>query len=491
MAYRQCHKRLWLEMNRPELLDDSTGTLASYAVGNAVGEVARRIYDPKGSGSVLEIGREGVENAIARTKELLTKTQPIFEAGFSARGARAFADVMLPVRKGGKAQWRMVEVKSATSIRDYHRDDVAVQYYVARKSGVPLAGVSLAIIDSSWVYPGNENYQGLFTEVDMTQEAADRAGEVEVWIDEAQVIAGKKKEPKLTTGSHCNAPFECGFMGYCSSQEPQPQQSAGVLPRIAAKKLKALLNDDGVKELAEVPDDLLNEIQLRVKQHTLNNSIYFNSSGAAATLAPYGFPAYFLDFETINSAVPIWKGTRPYQQIPFQFSVHTLSKKGKLDHAEFLDLSGSDPSKAFAQAVVGSCGDGGPVYVYNARFEASRLKELSLQFPKLRKQLDLIITRLVDLLPIAERFYYHPSQKGSWSIKAVLPAVAPDLSYDGLEGVKDGSMAMEAYAEAINRSTTSERHNKIRKELLAYCKLDTYAMVRLWQHFAGRQYLQL
>jgi len=491
MAFRQCHKRLWLEIHRPDLLEISTQAQASFTVGNAVGEVARKIYDPQGSGTLIELGKEGVNSAIERTKSLLAKSEPIFEAGFSAMGARAIADVILPVRKNEGTQWRMVEVKSSTSVKDYHRDDIAVQSFVARKSGVPLASVSIAIVDSSWVYPGGKNYDGLFTEIDLTEETLERANEVKTWISEAQTIVGKDNEPQLVTGSHCKTPYDCGFFAYCSSVEPQPRQSLSVLPRIAAKRLKSLINEEGVRELSDVPDDLLNPMQLRVKKHTLEGTVYFDSSGAATALARHGLPAYFLDFETINFAVPIWKGTRPYQQIPFQFSVHTLSKMGDFGHAEFLDLSGNDPSKAFAEAVVTSCGEQGPICVYNAKFEAGRLRELSTQFALLRKPLDSIIARLVDLLPIAEQYYYHPSQKGSWSIKAVLPAIVPALSYENLPGVKDGGMAMDAYAEAINPNTTQVRREKIGEELLAYCKLDTYAMVRLWQYFAGRQDLEL
>lgn len=491
MAYRQCHKRLWLEVHRPQLAEDSSGTRASFAVGNSLNEVARKIYDPLGEGVKIEIKSEGVEFAVARTSDLLTKAKPIFEAGFEALGARAFADVVLPLSTDVEFQWRMVEVKSSTSVKNYQRDDVAVQSFVARKSGLPLASVSLAIVDSSWVYPGGENYEGLFTEVDLTEETLERGTEVETWINEAQIIVGKNNEPELVTGPHCKAPYDCGFIAYCSSLEPQPRQSLSILPRITANKLKALIKEEGVRELSDVPDDLLNPMQLRVKKHTLEGTVYFDSSGAATALAHHGFPAYFLDFETINFAVPIWKGTRPYQQIPFQFSVHTLSKIGDLGHAEFLDLSGNNPSKAFAEAVVASCGEQGPIYVYNAKFEAGRLRELSTQFALLRRALDLIIARLVDLLPIAEQFYYHPSQNGSWSIKAVLPAIVPTLSYENLLGVKDGGMAMDAYSEAINPNTSQDCREKIAQELLAYCKLDTYAMVRLWQCFAGRQDLKL
>ena len=491
VAYLQCQKRLWLEIHHPELSEDSRQTAAAFAVGNTVGAVARKIYDPEGQGTALEIGREGVEGAITRTKELLSKPYPVFEAGFMANGALAFADVLLPGSKDGAINWRMVEVKASTSVKDYHHDDIAVQSYVARKAGVPLSAVALACIDSDWVYPGGEDYQGLLVEKDMTDEAFGRTEEVEGWITEAHTVADKGTEPEIRTGPHCSTPFECSFLSYCKGQEPQPKHPASWLPRIQSKPLRALIYDDGVCELGEVPDDLLNERQLRVKTHTLAQTTYFDAKGAAADLAPHGFPAYFMDFETTSFAVPVWKGTRPYQQIPFQFSIHMLSKSGKLDHQAFLDLSGSDPSKSFADAIVAACGDGGPVYAYNASFEAGCLKDLAGRFPSLQKPLISIVGRLVDLLHVAERRYYHPSQEGSWSIKAVLPAIAPDLNYRQLDGVRDGEMAMSAYLEAIQSNALPERREKIRQELLDYCRLDTYAMVRLWQHFAGRHDLRL
>src|SRR5205807_1211104 len=163
------------------------------------------------------------------------------------------------------------------------------------------------------------------------------------------------------------------------------------------------------------------------------------------------------------------------------FSLHKLSRSGKLEHEAFIDLTGSDPSKAFAEAVIAGCGDGGPVYAYHAPFEALCLDGLAQGFPRLRRPLRSIIERLIDLRPIAEDHYYHPAQEGSWSLKSVLPAVIPDLDYAKLDGVKDGDMAIEAYREAVQPGTPAERRETIRNELLDYCKLDTYALVRLWQ----------
>jgi hypothetical protein len=491
MNYRQCPKRLWLEIHRRELRADSSATQASFAIGHQVGDIARRLYDPKGKGALIDVASEGFDGAFERSKILLETAQPIFEAGFAAAGALAFADVMLPVKKGGQRAWRMVEVKSSTEVKPYYHDDAAIQAFIARQSGVSLAGISLAYIDNQWVYPGNEDYAGLLVEQELTNVVFPRGDEVAAWIADAHKIAKKPTEPVIRTGKQCAAPYECGFYGYCQGKEPQAEYPVAWLPRVQSKKLKALLEEDRIIDLRDVPDDLLNDQQLRVKKHTLSGKTYFNAKGAAAELAAHKLPAYFLDFETIMFAVPIWKGTRPYQQIPFQFSLHKLSRKGKLTQQALLDLSGEDPSKGVAEALIAGCGETGPVYAYNAGFESRVIRELAERFPRLKKPLLAIVERIVDLLPVARGHFYHPDQCGSWSIKAVLPAVVPELTYDDLEGVQNGGMAQEAFLEAIHASTTQARKAQLHQHLLDYCKLDTYAMVRLWQVFAGRTDLVL
>lgn len=490
MALRQCPKRLWLEVHRPDLREDSAATQASFNVGFQVGDIARQIYDPEGCGALIDIETEGFSQAFERSKVLMQTSQPVFEAGFSANGALAFADVMLPQETDGQQVWHMVEVKSSTSVKDYHRDDVAVQSYVARSAGVPLASVALAHIDSSWTYPGNGDYRGLLKENDLTAEAFARTDEVESWIAKAVEIAAAEEEPEEIAGDQCWSPFECGFYGYCTRNDPKPEYPVNWLPRIGSGKVKALA-DQGIIDMRDVPDALLNERQIRVKAHTSDGTVYFDSTATVGALAAYPLPAYFLDFETIQFAVPVWKGTRPYQLIPFQFSLHVLHESGELKQTPFLDLSGSDPSEAFAHALLAACGRQGAVFVYNAGFETARIRELAERFPQLSGDLLAINDRVVDLLPIAREHYYHPSQEGSWSIKKVLPAVVPELRYDALDGVQDGGMAMDAFLEGIHPSTSAERKAEIKQQLLAYCCLDTYAMVRLWQVFSGRNDLRL
>ncbi len=490
IAFRQCPRRVWLEVHKPELRADSEPATQRMQAGNSLGALARRLYDPEGKGVTLDAQKEGFGAALERSKALLQSGAPIFEAGFAAGGGLAFADVMLPVGKRGKPTWRMVEVKSATSVKNYHREDAAIQSFIAKQAGVELEAIAVARIDSDWVYPGGENYQGLLVEEDLTDEADALAGDVKQWIAAAQGIVGNA-EPKVATGAQCSSPFDCGFIGHCSAGEKQAEFPVSWLPRLQKKAVQDFIETKAITDLRDVPDEYLNDIQRRVKDQTLAGKPYFDRASAAVELAPYKLPAWFLDFETVQFTVPIWKGTRPYQQIPFQLSVHRLSKAGTLEHRQFLDLSGDDPCEAFAEALIRECRGAGPVFVYNAGFESSRIKELAERFRRLAPELNAISDRIVDLLPIARRHYYHPDQHGSWSIKSVLPAVVPDLRYDALEGVNNGAMASSAYLEAIASDTAPDRRDEIHRHLTQYCQLDTYAMVRLWQNFAGRGDLRL
>ena len=264
MALRQCPKRLWLEIHRPDLRADSVATQVSFKVGHQVGDIAQLIYDPENIGALIDVQTEGFDRAFKRSAELLNSTQPIFEAGFSAGGALAFSDVMLPEQKNGQQVWRMVEVKSSTSVKDYHRDDVAVQAFVAQSAGVALQSISLAHIDSSWTYPGDGDYFGLLKENDLTVEAFSRTEEVKAWINQAQSVSASPSEPIIKIGAHCEAPFACGFYDYCSRDEPKPEYPVHWLPYIGAKARE--LASQGVIDLRNVPDALLNAKQQRVKK---------------------------------------------------------------------------------------------------------------------------------------------------------------------------------------------------------------------------------
>lgn len=483
LAYVQCPRQLWLEVHRPELRAKLDNAEQLKAVGNRVGELARRLYDPEGHGELIDVQADGFGLALARSRDLLAVDHPIFEASFSAGGARFFADILEPI--GGHA-WKLVEVKSTGSLKDYHLADVAVQAYVADRAGVDLQSIAVAHIDTSWTYLGGGDYRGLLIERDVTERAKAASVQVAGWIEGAQAVLKARASPKVRRGRHCSVPFECGFADYCRSIEPDPPYPATWLPRVTSQAIKTLIEDRGPLDMRDVPDHLLNPVQQRVKVHTLEDRVYFDAEAALLALCPHGLPAYFLDFETIQFAVPIWPETRPFQQIPFQFSLHHLDAEGACNHDGFLDLTGDNPAEALARSLVSMCGEAGVIFAYNAGFERGVMLALAEQLPALAGALRGIAGRLVDLLPVARQHFYNPSQKGSWSIKAVLPAIAPDLRYQDLDGVQHGGMAQEAYLEAIRPETAPDRRAVLQRQLERYCELDTWAMVRLWQFFTGQ-----
>jgi hypothetical protein len=244
------------------------------------------------------------------------------------------------------------------------------------------------------------------------------------------------------------------------------------------KAIASELRGDGYKDLREVPADRLsNPKHLKVHTATLSGNAILEQE-AISQIQALPYPRYYLDFETIGFAVPIWAGTRPYMQLPFQWSCHIEQTDGSMAHKEFLDLSGNDPREMFAKTLIEAVSKDGPVIVYNAGFEGARIKELATAFPHLASGLLAIPERFFDLLPLARNYYYHPDMKGSWSIKDVLPTIAPELDYANLE-VSDGAMAQEAYKEAIHSQTTPERKEVVRRAMLKYCEQDTIAMVKI------------
>lgn len=484
MAFRQCPKRLWLELHKPELRDESSAQ-AAFASGNAVGEIARQILDPHGDGVNLDPNAIGWDASLAQTQqEIATGERALFEAYFQTPTALALADVMLPAPAFdfGEAQWEMIEVKGSTSVKAPHLDDIAIQAYVARESGVRLSKVSLAHIDNSFVYQGGGNYDGLLTVVDLTTEALNRQEEVARWLAAAQVIAESPEMPKVPLGPHCQTPYPCLFCHYCQAGIEAKEDPLAVLPHLRAER-RNRWEANGIATLESIPDGELSFLQERVRTSTLTGQTYFDAETAAATLAEHGMPARFLDFETVQFSVPQWIGTRPYQGLPFQYSLHHIEEDGSMQHREFLDLSGNDPRHALAVQLIKDCGDQGPVFVYNASFEMGIIQGFAAAFPALAPVLEQLLQRIVDLHPIVKDCYYHPSQCGSWSLKAVTPAIAPELSYAELEGIQSGNDAGPAYLEAINPETKPERRETLRQQMLAYCKLDTLATVKIWECF--------
>jgi len=401
--------------------------------------------------------------------------RPIFEATFQHDGVLVRADLLLPTPSG----YRMVEVKSSTSVKPYHVDDCAIQSWVLHQNGIPLAAIELAHIDTAFVYQGDGNYQGLFHHAPLDAVVYPLLELVPGWIAEARSIL-VCDEPTIAQGDQCDDPFECPFKAYCNKNTAQP-----VLPAYSLdvfSRMRTTTKDDlrslGFEDALEVPEEYLNETQQRI-QRVSQTGVAELTREAADTLTELPYPRYYLDFETINLAVPRWALTSPYStQVPFQWSCHAEHAPGYLQHTMFLDVSGNDPRRACAESMIEALGTDGPVFVYFQAFEKSRIAELAALYSDLAPALLAINERIVDLLPLARASYYHPAMRGSWSIKAVLPTIAPDLDYTRLT-VGNGGDAQEAYREILHPKTPDAHKQALTEGLREYCTLDTLAMVRL------------
>ena len=478
-AWRQCPKRLWLQIHRPELLQLSSQAEETFQIGHEVGEVARGLY-PDG---ILIRDDDDLAAALATTKTALSAhpERPIFEATFAHDGVLTRADMLLPAPGG----YRMIEVKSSASVKPYHLDDCAIQAWVARQNGISLACVELAHIDTSFVYLGDGDYRGLFAHAPLDAEIVPLLSDVPAWIAGARETLSDV-EPVITPGEQCGDPFVCPFKEYCAPSVPEaraPAYSLDIFHRMRSQK-KDELREQGYEDALAVPPAHLTHTQLWIQRVSRKGTADLKN-GAARQLARLPYPRYYLDFETISLAVPRWADTRPYvTQVPFQWSCHVEDAPGKLRHEMFLDVSGNDPRRVFAQALIATLAGTGPVIVYNQSFEKSRIRELAALHPDLAAALHAINARVVDLLPIAQEHYYHPDMKGSWSIKAVLPTVAPDISYAAL-AVGDGMEAQSAFREILHPATSAQRRHDLIESLRQYCALDTLAMVRIAWFFQG------
>ena len=476
IAHLQCPRRLWLQINKPELQIVDVSQQARMDAGNVVGDLARHQY-PNGlliDGADLGQAIEDTASQLAKSKRL-----PVFEATFKQDGVLVRNDLLLPV-KGG---YHLAEVKSSTQVKDYHLNDVAIQAYVTEQAGVSLSRISVIHIDNSFVYPGSRNYTGLFTPVDVTEKARQLIPLVPEWIKTAQeTLAGP--EPDVEPGPQCHDPFDCPFIDYCHPPEDLTAHPVELLPH--SQKLAATLRSEGYSDIRDIPKGRLNTDRHVRMWKSITTGKPMLDKAVRNDMSTLSYPRYFIDFETISFAAPIWAGTRPYQQVPFQWSCHSQSHTGTLKHAEWLADDRGDPRRGFAESLINLIGPRGTLLAYNAAFERKRLEELAEAIPQYADALLDLVDRMVDLLQITRDRYYHPDMRGSWSIKKVLPTIAPELSYQGLS-VADGGMAQDAFMALLHTDTAENQKIQIRQDLLTYCERDTFAMVEIARFFEGKR----
>lgn len=479
-AFEQCPRRLWQQVHARERSEVDASTQMSFAAGHAVGDLAcSQVND-----GVMVEAEPDLQAALASTAELVAAAdRPIFEATFEHDGVLVRVDILVPEHSAEGIVWHIYEVKSSGSAKSYHIGDLATQYWVIARCGVTVASASIRHIDTSFVLETPGDYTGIFNDASLLNDISDIAGTRDVMVEEIRQMLAND-EPVCATGKHCNAPFSCEFSAHCSSFEPDgPQWPVAELPNTGARLAEKWADHD-IFEVAELPEDAaLKPLHTRIRNAVRTGEVYLDIDGVRAATIDWAFPRIWLDFETIGFAIPRWVGTTPYAQIPFQFSAHVEQANGDLDHVEALDLSGRDPRKAIAEALAKLPAEG-TVIAWSAGFEQRCLRLLADAVPSHRKALLSLAERTVDLLPVAKNNYYHRDQRGSFSIKAVLPTLLPELDYADLQ-VADGGDAQLAYVEATDADCSEERCAELTAGLIAYCERDSLAMVEIYRKLAG------
>ena len=477
LAGLQCLKRLYLQCYQPELAGDTDEKQqAIFDQGKEVGQLAQKAFP---SGVLISEDHMHHKEAVTRTKELIAdeSVPAIFEAAFN------FDDILIRIdilERLPRNKWRMIEVKSSTKTKDYHLPDVAIQKYVLEQNGFKVSEACLMHLNREYVYDGKKyNLKKLFTIENLKEEIES----IELALPEHLAQQWKTlklaQPPEIEPGLRCSDPFTCEFYSVCNAAFPEDW--VGKLPKIG-KKAEELI-EMGITSIHDIPDNFpLSETQRRDCECVQKNKPYYDRD-LKDEIAELKYPRYFMDFETLFPALPRYAGMRPYDQIPFQWSVHIKrTPESKLEHHEFLQDDESDPRDAFITSLLSVLGEHkkAPIIVYSS-FESARLNELSRWFPKYAKGIDQVKNRLWDLLQVIRSNVYHPQFYGSFSIKNVLPALIPDMSYENMK-VADGTEAGLAYERMIHEETGSKEKQTLRNALLEYCRQDTMAMVKLLEH---------
>jgi predicted RecB family nuclease len=468
----QCLKRLHLLVHQPELAAKVDAAAESILEqGHLVGMLARRLF-PGG----VAVNEDNIDLAIRATRELITNPDvpAIFEGTFEHGGVLVRADILHRRRDG---RWRLIEVKSTTEVKDHHRDDVAIQYRVLSRSGADVASICLAHINRNYIYPGADiDVWRFFRIKNLTRRVKSLQPKLTFHLCSEFTVLNMSNAPDITPGGHCTDPITCEFFDHCNP--PRPNDHIAFLPRIHASVIEEL-DAIGVDSIMDIPDAFeLSEIQRRAATCVQTGEPWFHRDGLAEKLATLRYPIAYLDFESLNPAIPRFSGMHPFDHICFQFSLHTQSQPGSApEHYEFLADDANDPRREFISLLCSVLGDSGNIVVYSS-FESQRLSELASWFPEFADRINAIQTRLFDLLPTVREHTYHPAYAGSYSIKAVLPALVPEMSYQGME-IANGQDAGLAWESLLRAALSFDERQRIEKALLDYCALDTLAMVRL------------
>ncbi len=473
----QCHKRLWLYNYRKDLIPPVSEELQlKFDVGHTVGDLAREYFN---GGQLVTSDYQQLPLALKETGEFIRSgAKIIYEGAFVFDNVLVRPDIL---KKNAGGTWDMMEVKSTTDVKDEHYPDAAIQRYVLEGAGLKIRKVFLMHIDNKFVKEGHINPKDFFILQDITAETADLKDEIVQNLKEFMKVLASPKVPEIDIGQHCSNPYECEFCGHCWAGIPE--YSIYDIPRLKWEK-KEELKDMGILRFRDVPADFpLNDGQLLYLRVEKTRKVVIDKAEISEFIEELEYPLYYIDFETIMPAVPLYDGSRPYQQIPFQLSLHIQDKPGAaVRHLEYLGDAKTDPRREIAKFMRDNIGPKGSLLAYNASFETSRIKELAKDFPAFKSALLGFTERIKDLMkPFQSRAYVHPHFQGRYSIKKVLPALIPDMTYEGLP-IANGGDAQIAYFNMLSGKLSNAEMDKIRKDPKVYWGQDTLAIVKILEH---------
>jgi len=470
----QCHKSLWLYKKRPELrgaVNEQENPL--FSTGNTVGDCAKQLFP---DGVEIEFRTDDFDGMINKTSALIEQgVETIYEAAFKEKGVFAMADILHKTAAG----WDIYEVKASTSVKPTYLNDAAIQYF-SLASVLKINRVFTVHINNKYERQGELDIQQLLAVQDVTEKVLAKQDAILQNLED-MTAALEADEPDIDIGLHCSDPYACDFKAHCWRHIPSP--SIFNLYRMSGKDKFALYRY-GSRGYQDIPADMaLNTTQRIQIDSSANGEPVINKAILQSFQKTVQYPISFFDFESFQNAIPRFDNQRAYGQIPFQYSLHVMTEGGELAHREYLADEHSDPRRELAERMLEDLPATGSIMAFNQSFEISRIKELANLFPDLHDALMTLVSRFVDLIvPFRKLGYYHPDFNGSFSIKSVLPAMFPndpELDYKQL-GIQDGGMAMDTFANLHLLKDQSQRE-AIRRDLLAYCHLDTLAMVRIWQ----------
>ena len=478
----QCPKIAWLRKHKPETWTPDDSLSERMRIGDEIGGLAMGLFGPYVEATARDGNRLDLDEMIRHTSAEMAKQTPVIcEASFSWEGLYCAVDIL---RREGDG-WAIYEVKSSTDPeKKVYLADVAYQTYVLTHCGVRVTGIYLVTINNKYVFDGTLRMDELFRITDVTEAALEGLPQVEANIAQAQDFLSKETEPGTPLSESCRKPYKCGFWDYCTRKLPTP--SVFNLYRAPfGKSLKyyerGLVSYEDLRSEPGITSPIH---RMQIDHSLTEREAEIDRENIRAFLAKLSYPLYFLDFETVQPVIPKYIGTKPYAQIPFQYSLHYIERDGgELLHKEFLAEPGTDPRRPLAEQLCKDIPKGVCVTAYNKAFECTRIKELAETFPDLAEHLLDIRSNTVDLLvPFQSGWYYNRAMGGSFSIKSVLPALFPDdpeLDYHNLEEIHHGGEAMAAFPAMEHMEP--EQLERTRRNLLKYCGLDTYAMVKVWE----------